>query len=284
MKKDNLATIACIGALAFIAACVSHEVIGHGGASLATGGHVTLISPVYFRATNVGPITDAAGPISNLILGALLFAWLRRREVSSPHWRLFLVATMALNLFWGTGLFIYTGISKTDDWAFLMEKSQPGTVWLIRGLLVLIGLLSYRFSIGVVRKALLPFAGTRSADGPARPLFRLSLILYLSAGGICCLSALPYRGELGPAVHDSILESFGAFLGLLFIAIWQPHPGQSVEQRRDLKIVLNWQWIAVTILCATGFIFVLGRGYFSKPNQPAHSIAGLHACVPDCRR
>src|SRR4051812_16116025 len=140
MKKDNLATIACIGALAFIAACVTHEVLGHGGASVVTGGHITLISPVYFRATNGGPITDAAGPISNLVLGGLLFVWLRRREVPPPHLHLFLVATMALNLFWGAALFIYTGISKTDDWAFLLEKAEPGAVSLIRSLLSLIGL------------------------------------------------------------------------------------------------------------------------------------------------
>jgi len=46
MKKNSPATIACIGALAFIVAGVNHEVIGHGGMSLATGGHVALISAV----------------------------------------------------------------------------------------------------------------------------------------------------------------------------------------------------------------------------------------------
>jgi hypothetical protein len=137
----------------------------------------------------------------------------------------------------------------------------------------LIGLLGYRFSIGVVRKALLPFAEAKSADGPVRPLFRLSVILYLSAGGICCLAAVPYRGEVGPALHVSILESFGAFIGWLFIANWRPDPGQSAEQRRHLEIVLNWRWITFAVLCATGFILVLGRGYFSRPNQPPEPTA-----------
>ena len=98
-RKDDWVTVASIGALAFIVACVTHEAIGHGGACLVTGGHVILISSVFFRATNVGPITDAAGPLANLILGALLFVWLRRREAASPHWRIFLIATMAMNLF-----------------------------------------------------------------------------------------------------------------------------------------------------------------------------------------
>src|SRR5205085_10953058 len=115
----SYATLAAIAALAFIVACVAHEAVGHGGTCIAAGGHITLLTSVYFHCANGGLLPSAAGPLINLAVGSILWATLRRAwSLLSAHWRLFITLAMAFNLFWGAGYFVYSAVTDMSDWAF----------------------------------------------------------------------------------------------------------------------------------------------------------------------
>lgn len=248
-----------IGALAFIAASVGHEAIGHGGMAWLTGRHITLISSVYFKAQRAGPGTDAAGPLANLVFGALAWVALRYRQPGAPPARLWLAATMALNLFWGAGYFLYTGIAQRGDWVFLFAESGPAARWAWRAGLVAVGLYSYRLAIRVARNELARFADAGCAD---RPLRRVAVALYLSAGATCCLAALAYRGPVGPALRESMLESFGAFAGLLLAAAARPGPIRRTEGPGPQALARDGRWIGAAAVAFVIYTATMGRGYF----------------------
>lgn len=115
-------TPSALAALAIMTACTAHEAIGHGSACLAIGGRVTLLTSVYFHCSSGGPLTDAAaGPTMNLIFGAACWCALRSWSKPPMQWHLFLAFTMAFNLFWGVGYFVFSAITDTGDWAFVLR-------------------------------------------------------------------------------------------------------------------------------------------------------------------
>src|ERR1700730_15398419 len=101
--RDDAMTIAAIGVAAACLVTIGHEAIGHGIACLALGGHIILLTSVYFRCTIVG-WTSAAGPAGNLVMGTL--AWLTFRCVPRrlSGLRLLLMMVMALSIFWEAGV------------------------------------------------------------------------------------------------------------------------------------------------------------------------------------
>lgn len=244
--------LVCCGALAFIVSSIGHEVIGHGGAAVLTGAPIKRISSVYFDAVYAGPIVDAAGPLMNLLVSALTILWQRRRPPASAYGRFLICAIAALNLMWGFGYFFFSGLTGRGDWAFLFRGSSMPWVW--RSALMVVGVYGYRRSITIMGKMLTAFAP--QSRPPGRALFRPAILLYLSAGATCCLAALFYRGEVGRALHESAIESFGAFLGLWFVAPRTPDV--------TLRVPRDWRWIAMTSAIVALYVAILGRGYFGS--------------------
>ena len=79
-QTPGRSTLVAVSAVSFIVACVAHEAIGHGGMCLAVGGRIRLLTSVYFSGTNGGALTDAAGPLMNLVAGAVCWALARGRR------------------------------------------------------------------------------------------------------------------------------------------------------------------------------------------------------------
>lgn len=93
---------ALLGMLAFVCACIAHEAVGHGGACLASGGRIVLLTSVCFRCQPGLPLVDAAGPLANLaVAGAAWFA-LARFPLSATT-RLLATFVLAFNAMWGAG-------------------------------------------------------------------------------------------------------------------------------------------------------------------------------------
>lgn len=239
----SYSTLGAIAAVAFIVACVAHEAIGHGGMCLAVGGHVTLLTSVYFHCTNGGPLTDAAGPLMNLIVGAACWLLARNRPLISQS-RLFFVLAMAFNLFWGAGYFIFSAVTNTGDWAFVLRDLSLEPQWLWRLLMGALGVVIYVRSIRAVATHV----------PPGTPL----VWLYIVAGVVSCVAALFYAGPVLPAVREAAQESFGADVGLLFLAYRkskQPHalPSPSLVAHSNA-------WLISSALVTILFLLVLGRG------------------------
>ena len=243
--SHSYTTLVAIAALAFVLACVAHEAFGHGGMCVAVGGHVTLLTSVYFRCSTGGPLTDAAGPIMNLAVGAVFGGVLRTRRSLSPSWRLLLVFAMAFNLFWGAGYFVFSAVTNTGDWAFVLRELALQPSWLWRCLTGALGVYLYYRSVALV--ALHLPSGT--------PL----VAPYLVAGTVSCFAALFFAGPTLPAIREAAQESFGAAVGLLLLAY---RNSSRVDSQPSVVFVnRSGGWVFTSALVTLAFVATLGRGY-----------------------
>ena len=249
MKTDRSlhlhATVAAISVIAFVLACVAHEVLGHGGMCLIVGGRINLLTSVYFRSDGGGVLTDAAGPMMNLIVGAVCWFLIRRWTTPSILWRLFLVLAMAFNLFWGAGCFILSAVTNTGDWAFVLRQLQLEPIWVWRIVIGVLGVFIYRWSIRLLA-AQLP-TGT--------PL----LVPYLVTGIFSCFAALFFFGPMAPALREAALEGFGVGVGLIILA--SNRPEQKTSPPPELVVTAGNEWLFAAAVLAVIFIATLGRGF-----------------------
>jgi hypothetical protein len=77
--EDDWLTLLAIGAAAASLAAFAHEAAGHATGCLLIGGRVMLLTSINFRCQGATWVTDAAGPIGNLLpaVGALVLLRLR---------------------------------------------------------------------------------------------------------------------------------------------------------------------------------------------------------------
>lgn len=243
--SHSYATLVAISALAFIVACVAHEALGHGGTCVAVGGHITLLTSVYFRCSTGGPLTDAAGPLMNLAVGAVFWSVLRTRWSLPPNWRLFLALAVAFNLFWGAGYFVFSAVTNTGDWAFVLRDLALQPSWLWRFLMGALGVYLYYRSVALV--ALHLPSGT--------PL----VAPYLAAGAVSCFAALFFVGPTLPAIREAAQESLGAAIGLLLLAC---RNSRRFESQSSVVFVNHSNgWVFASVLGTLAFVATLGRGY-----------------------
>lgn len=244
--KDDAATLAALGVLAYLLADGLHEALGHGGACLLQGGHVRLLTSAYFRGTPGSAWTDAGGPLANLS-AALLCVVLLRQRVHSSATRHFLRLVLAFNLFWASGQMVYSAISGKDDWAFVLAGLEPQALW--RSALGAAGVLLYGWGVSALTRGL-------AADGAAGPARAPRLLIpYLAAGFAACAAALFFRPDRHGALHEVILETFGANLGLL-LALRSKVPAAAPFA----PIARRPGWLLAAGLAFLVFVATLGRG------------------------
>jgi len=82
-SSDDALTLAASGILAYVSCDLLHEMAGHGGVCLTTGGRAITFSTVHFQC-NGGwqPLNCAAGILLNITGGTLLWLALRRMRGS----------------------------------------------------------------------------------------------------------------------------------------------------------------------------------------------------------
>jgi hypothetical protein len=245
-ERHNVMTLAAIGVAAHILADVTHEVAGHGGVCLLTGGKITLLTSAFFRNEPLSRLVAAAGPCANLIAGALLWFVFRRKRNWAPAALLFVLFGMAFNFFWAAGYFIYSGVADTGDWAIAL--GGPPTALHLRAALIALGIVSYVIFTRMVVRAV---ARISSLD-----LQRLIFIPYVAAGITACVAAMFYQRDPMAAMMDAGREGFLANIVLLAVPrrVAQLHPST-----RTL-IDQNNFWIVAAAILFVVFIVVLGRG------------------------
>jgi hypothetical protein len=233
---------ALLGMLAFICACVPHEAIGHGGACLATGGHIQLLTSVFFRCSPSTLSVDLAGTIMNLAVAG--FAWWAFAKCRlSPTMRLFALFVFAFNAFWGAGYFIYSAVLDIGDLSSIWRENQGLPPWLWRTLLGAVGVLLYGRAMRVMSPHL-----------PARiPL----LIVYLSAGALAVISVTLARTDLSAAIREAVAESVLASAGLPYLALAPKYSRES--NGRAVWPIAGWFTMAAVPIIAV-FLLLLGRG------------------------
>ncbi|WP_369935975.1 hypothetical protein [Xanthomonas tesorieronis] len=235
---SRLWTLCALAAMAFVAACIAHEAVGHGLTCLGTGGTVTLLSSVYFHCQPGHPFVDAAGPVSNLCVAAVFGAAAHRSRHATARTVCALVA--AFNGLWGAGYLIFSALTDTGDLAFVVRDLALRPAWVWRLGMGLAGLLLY----GIVLRSV----------APCLPKGRPLLAAYCAAGGVACASVLFYPGAVLPALKDAAQESLLAPLGLLFVAL--SRRASPVLPPASSRII-----VLAGAIVVLAFWLTLGRGY-----------------------
>lgn len=236
--------LAAIGAIAFVVACVSHEVIGHGGACVAAGGRVWLLTSVFFRCDPSPWFVDAAGPAMNAFVALVSFAILARWPRLAAPWHLLFVFLFAFNGGWAAGYAIYSAVSSHGDLAFIVRDAAAPSAMPMRFALATGGLFAYA---AVARAAI----RRMSVEVPV-------VAACVAAIALGCLAAACFAAAPAAALKDGLLEGVGATLGLL-LATRRPLPhatshGEFVAARGFSR------WVFAAALLAVIFVGVLGRG------------------------
>jgi hypothetical protein len=127
--KDDGWTLAAAGIAAACLASIAHEAVGHGGACLAVGGKVTLLTATRFACNQGNILVDLAGPLMNLISAAVALALLRTGWGALPAARLFLIMVGALNLCWFAGEMVAAPFADGYDQATIARQLGWSPVW-----------------------------------------------------------------------------------------------------------------------------------------------------------
>jgi hypothetical protein len=258
----DLVTIAAIGLLAGALVDFIHEGLGHGGVCLLVGGKPTLLTTMNFVWDDTGfprwalRAVSAGGTIANLLAGALVLVWLRRPP-SPVHLHYFLWLFAAINLYVGTGYFLYSGFSNIGDWANFIAGLTG--YWLWRVLLILIGGAGYYFCVRTMLAKATPLTG----GDPAVRYRRANLLMLTPYFGGAIMSLI--AGALNPQARALILISaVAASLGGTSGLAWGPQllrdPDWLVSSAKAAAIPRHWGWIAAGGFVAAAFVAILGPG------------------------
>ncbi len=241
---DDRPTICAIAILAMCIVTTDHEAIGHGSACLAFGGHITLLTSVYFDCAHSAASFAAYGPVGNL-LGATL-AWLALKAVPAAHarLRLLLLLIMAFGLFWEAGYMLYAAVRDSGDYIFAARAiggAAPG--WPLRAALFAAGIALYGVAIRATVSALRPFAH-RAA------LARLS---WFAASIAAVMAAAFYAPDRLGAMGQAALEIGAGAIPLLGM-------GRRLGGTGDAVIGRGMGWMAAALVLYAGFVATLGQG------------------------
>jgi hypothetical protein len=244
-SSQDAATVIAVGVLAATLAEVCHEAVGHGLGCAAVGGHITLLTSIWFRCSKWAPITDAGGPIGNLVAGLTAVALLTYANLGATA-RLFFFLFGALNLFWFTGQLTFESLTSThDDWYWMLQ-SQPA-IWRPVAAIVGIG--------GYVLAARWLSTWVRKRGSPRAYAIRLA---YAAAAASAVISGFLWQPEPLRSAFQGFLTLAVAALGLLRIA---RIASGAVEQNVDDGFVpRSWIWICLAAVLFGVFLLTQARG------------------------
>jgi hypothetical protein len=250
-------TVGAIAILAYILGNILHEGLGHGGACLLSGGRPLVVSSVHFECSADTRLVDAGGTLVNLMAGAVFLALGRLTAPAYPRWKYFFWIAMTVNLYTGTGYFLFSGIGGIGDWALFIEGL--GRQWLWRVGLAVTGGITYFLAARLSLLELRVLIGSDKAERYLRAVC-LTRTPYFTGGVLMCLA-----GALNPKGMILILVSaaastFGGTSGLVWATDWLRR-GRLIPDgpaAGPLPISRSWPLLVGAGLVGIAFIFVLG--------------------------
>ncbi len=249
--RDNLVTVGAIALAAMSLVTFDHEALGHGGACLATGGRIQLLTSALFHCSHASPLIDMAGPLSNLLIGGLAMLLAARVPVRRMELKLFLTLVAAFSLFWDGGYAARAMVEAEGDLYFAARDLTGGDALWWRGLLGAAGVAVYILAIAATSRSLTQLWPDR-AD--AR---RIARTAWLIATVGAALAALLYRGaNAGQDLHDAVLEIGLASLPLLLIPGGKATAASAASGRIGLRPAILAGALAVFAV----FAATLGHG------------------------
>ncbi|HEY6351208.1 MAG TPA: hypothetical protein VI636_17530 [Candidatus Angelobacter sp.] len=252
--NDDALTVCAISLLSATLANVLHEGLGHAALALLTVAQSGALTTVAWSSAYDSRLVAAGGTLANL--GAGLASWivLRSAKHASVQLRLFLVTSVAFNLFAGTGYFFFSGVTNFGDWAVVIDGLRAH--WLWRTLLIVTGIAAYYAALLVVGTGLVRYVGVPRNE--PRRLRKLTFIPYISAALILCAGGLLNPIGIQLVWQSALPGAAGADSGLLWLRYYIPR--KTIPERPSEAIGRSYVWITVAAILSLVFIFVLGRG------------------------
>ena len=252
LSNHNIFTLAAVGFIAYYVVGMWHELLGHGLALYLYGArHFVLTSTSLVATDEISPssttasrVVEAAGSLSTIILGIVLYPLIYRtfRDRANPVLRLFLWLVAAIGIFHGFSYIAFSGVANVGDWKEVIANwphqgllrtleivSGVATcAWEVRFFAQLFG----EFSESLTRLALVPyFSGTAGfcLAGLRLPhaayYFAISVIpaSLIGQGILVFVAPIARRSVTGTTEKDIIPFCAGAlvlaaiFLGSLFL-------------------------------------------------------------------
>lgn len=262
-KPDRL-TVAAISVVVCALASVLHEGLGHGGACLLVGGKPVQLSSMDFNSDTSG-LPDwtnraiaAGGTVVNLAAAAIALAAMRRTRNASPHFRYALWLFTTVNLFLGTGYFLYSGVAGIGDWVSVTRGLNP--TWLWRAVLAIVGGVTYWLAVWFALVQLSPFIGADPTDR-VRRAYSLTLVPYFTGAALSIGAGLLKPGGMLLVAISAAAASLGGMCGFA----WGPQllrDATFIPASPDgpIPIARSWPWIIFAAAIAIPFVGVLGPG------------------------
>jgi hypothetical protein len=250
-------TAAAVGVITAPLMFLSHELLGHGVATLVFGAHIVRVTSV--NESWNGDVSDAAtrtiaaaGIAANLLFGSLALLIFRRVAKSNAKTRFFLWFFGHAELFMGSGYLMAGAIFRFGDPPQVLNGLPVEGVWRIAA--AIIGFLIFFFARIDAEKTLVEWAGSERRIGHARTL---SLVPYLAMGTAATLSGL-----VGPDPHHadvgwSALATFAASLPFALLPFALPKAAAYAE---PLVLSRSRGWIAAGATAVAFLFFILAPG------------------------
>jgi len=260
-ESPDLVTVAAIGVVAYLAANLVHEGLGHGGACLLVGGKAKAISSAWFESelVGVGPwgrrAVKAAGTVANLLVGSGAALALARLRPRSAHVSYALWLLAMANLFPGSGYLMVSPLGHFGDWNEFVKGLPHPLAWRIG--LTVVGTASGLVVLRVGSRLLDPLLGSGEERERRRRARPLAWIPYLVTGGL----VFPAAALLNPYGTAMVAATLLAHLGGSAWLVWLPEwvkaaPGNVAP----LMIRRDARWIVAGLAAAAFVIGVLGPG------------------------
>jgi hypothetical protein len=254
-------TVIAIAAISISLNVAVHEGV-HALTCLATGSHLTEYSALYVSCDTASTLqrklVDGSAPMYNLLAGFVLLVIVRNSGKRSHETRYFLWLFMLMNLLYGAGYWMFSGIANVGDMATVIAGWQPAWVW--RVLITLVGSALFMFMVWL---ALQQFGRMVGGDDPGEQIRRankLSLLSYATAIGTVLLAGFfSPPGFLSLPVTAGLAAAIGGLSPLAWMMQWFRAKNFVKPVQPPLEIQRKWQWLAAAVVVVLLYVLVLGR-------------------------
>ncbi len=259
--RPDAPTLIAIAVVAYGAANLLHEGLGHGVACALVGCRPEGMSSIHFSGSYEGVpdgarrLVAAGGSLANAAAGAV--AWWALARARGPHVRVFLWLFAFVNLLQASGYLLFSGVGNVGDWAEVVAGWTPA--WAFRIGLALVGGASYYWVARECARAAAALVGAHAADRAQRAR-RLAWTAYFTGGALYCVSGV--LNPLGPLLLliSAAAASLGGTSGLLWCMNFLKSPAFAVSAEPPVTISRHAGWIAAGSAMVVLFIGVLGPG------------------------
>jgi len=252
--RDDIPTLAAAGILAYIGETMAHEALGHGGVCLLTGGHFTLLAPLFMRCSLFTPGMVLAGPGMNVTLAAASCAWLRLIAPRGALAGLLLWLVFCFNALVACGYLVVGAATGFGDWPQLAAAAGLPAAWR-----VVAGLFAVAAYIICLRMAAGMFRQLAGSHGAGARLVRRSM--FPAAGAFVVAALAEILG--GRAQFMPLALCFGCTLGIgASLATQKDVLDRSTPADRDLGAIQpSPALIVLAVIVAVIFVGVIGPGW-----------------------